>query len=339
MVGNANGKLYFAGHDDANGEELWSYDPTAVSDACESVSDIREGPADSKTDESNLAVMGTLVFFTAISLDDASETSPDGHVGQELRKLYVNSGTVSVACDAKIGGSGNPRNLFSVDGDPPTLYFTATGPTADGDDGGDELWKYTPGHGTPSDPVIESCKQVCDLRTGPIGSNIQSFTWFKGKLWMIAKPDTGLGLSYKLAVYDPSSEQCSHDIYDGSFKNTKNRHTVASADHLYMFTTTDHSDGYPVAYNVVRTDGVLANGKLQATTIFSTTKGNFENVPALFYSYTPTAHTTSDGASGLHLSGENAQLSFGLNTDGSPVCTIRKVPGELKLISTCPIND
>jgi len=39
--------------------------------------------------------------------------------------------------------------------------------------------------------------------------------------------------------------------------------------------------------------------------------------------------------SGIHLKAADAKLQFGVKADGTPRCTIRKVPGESKLLSNC----
>ena len=51
-----------------------------------------------------------------------------------------------------------------------------------------------------------------------------------------------------------------------------------------------------------------------------------------------TGLTPPSPQSGLKLSAEDAQLGFGMKSDGTPKCTIHKVPGEMKLISNCAIE-
>lgn len=316
----ANGKLYFPGRDSAFGDELWSYNPD--DDSCTRVSDVRTGSTTSDVDDTNLAVIGHYVYFSA-----RADTPSAGGVGEELHKYDTRNGAISVACDADPGGDGSPVNLF-VAGDPPSLYFKARTP-----EHGTELWKY--------DPDTQSCAQLCDLRPGSIGSGIDSFTWFKSKLWMIAKPG-GTSDLFRLVNYDPASGECNANIYDGNLEDTPNA-IVSSASHLYMFQKKSLG-----IYEVVRTDGELQFGQLTATTIFSTTNGNFQDpwatppvLPGLLvYSYDPSttngdgSTTNGDGTlSGMYLTADNARVSFGPNGE----CYI-ELRSDGKLHTNCDIE-
>jgi len=236
-----NGNLYFEGNGEGDGEELWVYDGSSISQ----VADIRPGPQGSYPSE--LTVYNGALYFSA----------NDGSAGEELWKY--DGSTVSMAADINGGSASSEPDHLTVydDGNGPILYFEAT----DGDSGfsyGYELWSYAGGSairetdilsGTdsslPSDLTVYndgSGKKLFFRAQGPSGFGLWSFdgsdavneadispgglTVYGGKVYFSAEESS---TGDELWSYDGTDATLEADINDGSGNSYPRKLTVFDA--------------------------------------------------------------------------------------------------------------
>jgi len=220
-----NGNLYFEGNGEGDGEELWVYDGSSISQ----VEDIRPGPRGSQP--SDFTVYAGDLYFSANN-------------GSDGRELWIYDGsTVSQVRDLYSGSEGSDPSGLTVydDGNGAKLYFEAR----DGDFGY-ELWSADgsnmqleddilsgAGSSLPSDLAVYdegSGKKLFFRAQGSSGFGLWSFggsdskkeadispeglTVYNSKLYFSAEGDNGNG--QELWSFDETDATLEADIDDGS---------------------------------------------------------------------------------------------------------------------------
>jgi ELWxxDGT repeat protein len=153
-------ELLFSAYDPNNGDELWRFDGTTAS----IVQDLRPG-AFGSSPYYLTNVNGTL-FFSANNTDA---------IGRELWKYDATNGVALVRNIADLSfESGNPQNLFAVDG---KLYFSAVGPSDNYF--GRELYV--------SDGTSSGTVMVQDINPGVADSSPSYLAEVNGEVWFSAQ--------------------------------------------------------------------------------------------------------------------------------------------------------
>jgi ELWxxDGT repeat protein len=228
-LANADGVLYFAGHDNVNGVQLWRSDG----------SDAGTTPV---TDESSpgsfpkeLTAVGDTLFFNA---------KVDGSYGAstQIWKYENTDASPVMLTDFPGGASGAFDFLDSALG---KFFFS-------GNDGihGTELWTSD---GTPGGTVM-----VKDLATGPGSSYPQSLTTLNGNLYFVAN-DGIHGNELWKSDGTPGGTAMVDDIHAGSassFYSSFPQNLVNLDGSLYFF-----SPGSPGYYDLWTSDGSQAGTK------------------------------------------------------------------------------